>query len=184
MFDSQKKVCDGREEEKEKEKKRGYKVWVLREIQRQFPWIVPSATQGHTVYDLTAHCISPSTFVVLFGADQESPNWTQNMVVGWQPKTEPKTAKCLWSSSQVNPGQVNPARSIQHWRLTLASVMTVAQERNFSFWPRPLVCATPLDTAAMLLYWCNTRITANWLWRGTAALSFRSSNVMLWERGE
>lgn len=69
----------------------------------------------HSVYDLTLlrpgaaslqpHCISPSTFVVLFGMDQESPNGAQNMEVGWQPKNERKPAKYLWSSSQVNPGQ-------------------------------------------------------------------------------
>lgn len=51
------------------------------------------------------HCISPSTFVVLFGMDQESPNGAQNMEVGWKPKNELEPAKCLWSSSQVNRGQ-------------------------------------------------------------------------------
>lgn len=69
---------------------------MLREIQRQFPCLMPSIKLGHTVYDLTAlrlgkaarqpHCISPSTFVVLFGTDQESPNGAQNMMVGQQPK--------------------------------------------------------------------------------------------------
>lgn len=88
---------------------------MLREIQRQFPCIVPSIRLGHTVYDLTAlwlgratqqpHCISASTFVVLFGMDQESPNGAQNMEVGRQPKNEPEPAKCLWSSSRVNPGR-------------------------------------------------------------------------------
>ncbi|CAJ1075080.1 hypothetical protein D5F01_LYC18627 [Xyrichtys novacula] len=76
---------------------------------------MPSLRLGHAVYDLTAlrlgraalqlHCISPSTYVVLFGTDQESPNGAQNMEVGWQPKNELEPAKCLWSSSQVNPGQ-------------------------------------------------------------------------------
>ncbi|KAK9535114.1 hypothetical protein VZT92_007515 [Zoarces viviparus] len=76
---------------------------------------MPSIRLGHTVYDHIAlrlgraaqqpHCISPSTSVVLFGTDQESPNGAQNMEVGWKPKNEPEPAKCLWSSSRVNPGQ-------------------------------------------------------------------------------
>ena len=88
---------------------------MLREIQRQFPCIVPSIRLGHTVYDLTAlwlgraarqpQCISCSTFVVLFGMDHEGPNGAPNMEVGGQPKNEPEPAKCLWSSSRVSPGQ-------------------------------------------------------------------------------
>lgn len=114
---------------------------MLREIQRQFPCIMPSIRLGHTVYDLTAlrlgraaqqpHCISPSTFVVLFGTDQESPNGAQNMEVGWPPKNEPEPAKCLWSSSQVNPGQgkTSPHPSSKEG-LPWLPVMTASQERE------------------------------------------------------
>lgn len=70
----------------------GQEVRVLRERQRQFPCMVPSAGQGHTFYDLTAlrlgkteprpQHISCSAPVVLFGTTQEGPN----MEAGWRPK--------------------------------------------------------------------------------------------------
>lgn len=109
------KLGDGGEDRDGKKIRSKEVARVLREIQRLFPCVMPSMRLGHTVYDLTGlwlgraarqpHCISPSAFVVLFGTDQESPNGAQNMEVGWRPKNELETAKCLWSSSQVNPGR-------------------------------------------------------------------------------
>ncbi|CAB1431643.1 unnamed protein product [Pleuronectes platessa] len=132
-------------------KKWGKELWVLREIQRQFPYIMPSTRLGHAVNDLTTlrrsraaqqpHCISPSTFVVLFGMDQESPNGAQNMEVGWQPKNERETAKCLWSSSQT-PRLCNPFGLSCNAALTGAEAG--ARTRNTANWPwRWNYCSKP-----------------------------------------
>lgn len=86
---------------------------MLRERQRQFPCMVPSAGQGHTFYDLTAlwlgktvprpQHISCSAPVVLFGTAQEGPN----MEAGWRPEDGMEPAKRLWSTSRVSPGRHN-----------------------------------------------------------------------------
>lgn len=156
------------------------RLGVLRETQRQFPCIMPSIRLGHTVYDLTAlrlgraaqqpHCISSFTFVVLFRTDQESPNGAQNMEVGWQPKNEPEPAKCLWSSSQVNPGQgrTSPLRYSKNVSPCLCSncitrekppSLTKALSLCNPLWTELPCCCTGADAGA------RTRITANWQWR-------------------
>ena len=104
---------------------------VLREIQRQFPCIMPNLQAGaHRVTSL--HCgwaeqrslarsaasqsvsaPSSSAFVVLFGTDQESPNGAQNMEVGRQPKNEPGGAGqvlvVVWSGRPRSGENIGPS---------------------------------------------------------------------------
>lgn len=129
---------------------------MLKNSQRQFPCIMPSLRLGHTVYDLTAlrlgraalqlHCISPSTYVVLLGTDQERPNGAQNME-GWKLKNELEPAKCLWLSSQVNLGQGRTLLHLPSKLVTNGSTRPhngcIYKRESSSLQPRPLVCATP-----------------------------------------
>lgn len=118
--------------------------------------------QGRTVDDLSAlrpvkaarqpHCIGPTTFVVLFGTDQESPNGTEHGggLAAAKMSTKPSVCGRLVRSTLVRVAHrpIHPAG----W-LSLAPVMTGAQVRAPHSKPRHVIYVNPSEWETGLLYW-------------------------------